>query len=52
MTAILSTPAVKVAEVTFWIYHSRFKPAAAEWECVPDSCEPLKATLQKNALAN
>lgn len=48
----LSTPtAVKVAEITPWIHHSRLKPAAAEWECVPDSSEPLKATLRKKTAA-
>ncbi|XP_039711202.1 uncharacterized protein LOC120596816 [Pteropus medius] len=47
-TVILSTP----TEVTLWIHHSRFKLAAAEWECVPDSSEPLKATFWKNAPAD
>lgn len=47
-TLILSTPTVvKVAELTPWIHHSRLKPAAAEWECVPDSSKSLKATLCK-----
>ncbi|XP_036093311.1 uncharacterized protein LOC107512480 isoform X2 [Rousettus aegyptiacus] len=50
-TVILSTPTtVKVAEITPRIHHSRHKPTAAEWECVPDSSKPFKATLRKKTL--
>lgn len=47
-TVILFTlTAVKVAEMTPWIHHSRLKPVAIDWECISDSTEPLRVTLRK-----
>ncbi|XP_063313204.1 uncharacterized protein LOC134612714 [Pelobates fuscus] len=44
----LSTPtAVKVAEVTPWIHHSRVKPAADSWQATPDPENPCKIRLKR-----
>uniref|UniRef100_A0A670I8H0 Murine leukemia virus integrase C-terminal domain-containing protein n=1 Tax=Podarcis muralis TaxID=64176 RepID=A0A670I8H0_PODMU len=48
-TVLLSTPtAVKVAEVTPWIHHSRLKKSEGSWTCKGDPSNPLKLTLSKN----
>jgi hypothetical protein len=40
---ILSTPTVKVTEITPWLHQSQVKPASLEWECIPHPASPLLA---------
>lgn len=50
-TVLLATPtAVKVAEITPWIHHSRLKRAAASWEATTDPVNPCKITIRRQTL--
>jgi hypothetical protein len=49
---ILTTPtAIKVAEITPWIYHTQVKKASPEWKSQLDSSDPLRLTLRRGPSA-